>query len=67
MCSGGDVIPAGCRWRWAKGLAVGEGNSMWVERWPVYRQLTGADALGRGKAAQSARSVGLEPRTASDG
>jgi formate dehydrogenase major subunit len=38
-----------------------------IQSWPVYRQLTGADALGRGKAAQSARSVGLEPRTASDG
>ena len=38
-----------------------------IESWPVYRQLTGEDKLGRGKAAQSARSVGLEPRTASDG
>jgi formate dehydrogenase major subunit len=35
------------------------------ESWPVYRQLTGADPLGRGKAAQSARSAALEPRTAS--
>jgi formate dehydrogenase major subunit len=36
-----------------------------VQMWPVYRQLTGTDALGRGKAAQSARSASLEPRTAS--
>ena len=36
-----------------------------IQSWPVYRQLTGADALGRGKAAQSARSAGLAPRTAS--
>ncbi len=32
--------------------------------WPVYRQLTGADPLGRGAAAQSKRSQGLRPRTA---
>jgi formate dehydrogenase major subunit len=35
------------------------------QSWPVYRQLTGADSLGRGKAAQSKRSAGLQPRTAS--
>jgi formate dehydrogenase major subunit len=35
-----------------------------VESWPVYRQLTGQDALGRGKAAQSKRSARLSPRTA---
>lgn len=35
-----------------------------IKSWPVYRQLTGADALGRGKAAQSARSAELSPRTA---
>ena len=34
------------------------------ESWPVYRQLTGADRLGRGKAAQSKRSSTLMPRTA---
>jgi formate dehydrogenase major subunit len=32
--------------------------------WPVYRQLTGDDRLGRGKAAQSKRSLTLTPRTA---
>ena len=35
-----------------------------IESWPVYRQLTGGDALGRGKAAQSKRSLALTPRTA---
>jgi formate dehydrogenase major subunit len=32
--------------------------------WPVLQQLTGADPLGRGLAAQSARSRALQPRTA---
>ena len=32
--------------------------------WPVVRQLTGADPLGRGAAAQSPRSAALSPRTA---
>ena len=36
-----------------------------IQSWPVYRQVTGADALGRGKAAQSAQSAALQPRTAS--
>jgi formate dehydrogenase major subunit len=31
--------------------------------WPVLRQLTGEDPLGRGAAAQSARTAALEPRT----
>jgi formate dehydrogenase major subunit len=31
--------------------------------WPVYRQLAGPDRLGRGKAAESARSAALRPRT----
>jgi formate dehydrogenase major subunit len=35
-----------------------------VESWPVFRQLTGGDRLGRGKAAQSERSLTLTPRTA---
>ncbi len=30
--------------------------------WPVYRQLAGGDRLGRGRAAQSARSATLTPR-----
>ncbi|RLV49643.1 dehydrogenase [Nocardioides mangrovicus] len=33
--------------------------------WPLVRQLTGADRLGRGAAAQSPRSRDLEPRTRS--
>ena len=40
------------------------GVRTWVEAWPVYRQLTGADLLGRGAAAKSARSETLAPRTA---
>ena len=35
-----------------------------IRSWPVYRQLTGADRLGRGQAAQSGRSATLAPRTA---
>jgi formate dehydrogenase major subunit len=35
----------------------------WLGRWPVLRQLTGADRLGRGAAAASARSRSLTPRT----
>src|SRR4051794_26770753 len=34
-----------------------------LSEWPVYRQLTGADPLGRGAAAQSRRSRQLRPRT----
>jgi len=40
------------------------GVRTWIEGWPVYRQLTGSDPLGRGKAAQSPRSAALTPRTA---
>jgi formate dehydrogenase major subunit len=36
-----------------------------VEGWPVYRQLSGVDPLGRGAAAKSARSARLDPRTRS--
>src|SRR4051812_4552796 len=35
-----------------------------IRSWPVYRQLTGSDPLGRGQAAQSHRSLTLTPRTA---
>jgi formate dehydrogenase major subunit len=35
----------------------------WLNAWPVYRQLTGTDPLGRGKAVQSPRHEHLEPRT----
>ncbi|MBN9107247.1 MAG: dehydrogenase [Pseudonocardia sp.] len=39
---------------------------MWerLGKWPVVRQLTGRDRLGRGAAAQSPSHVGLRPRTA---
>jgi formate dehydrogenase major subunit len=40
------------------------GVRTWLGGWPVYRQLTGPDPLGRGRAAQSPRSAMLTPRTA---
>jgi formate dehydrogenase major subunit len=39
------------------------GVRTWIEGWPVYRQLTGTDPLGRGPAAQSPRSAALTART----
>jgi formate dehydrogenase major subunit len=41
------------------------GIARWIGSWPVYRQLTGADPLGRGHAAESPRSEALAPRTQS--
>jgi formate dehydrogenase major subunit len=37
------------------------GVAGWIRSWPVYRQLSGPDRLGRGKAAESRRSAGLVP------
>ena len=37
----------------------------WIRAWPVYRQLSGSDPLGRGQAAESGRSASLRPRTES--
>ncbi len=34
-----------------------------IGRWPLLRQVTGPDRLGRGSAAMSERSADLEPRT----
>ncbi|WP_305076124.1 hypothetical protein, partial [Micromonospora sp. MH99] len=39
------------------------GVRRWVESWPLYRQLTGTDPLGRGAAAKSAQSLSLTART----
>jgi formate dehydrogenase major subunit len=39
------------------------GVRTWIEGWPVYRQLTGDDPLGRGAAAKSGTSAALAPRT----
>ena len=36
----------------------------WLDAWPVYRQLTGSDPLGRGKAARSKKTEAVVPRTA---
>jgi formate dehydrogenase major subunit len=35
----------------------------WLDSWPVYRQLTGNDPLGRGAAVKSPVSEKLQPRT----
>jgi len=39
------------------------GVRQWIEQWPVYRQITGDDPLGKGAAVQSQRSRDLQPRT----
>ncbi len=39
------------------------GVRTWIEGWPVYRQLTGTDPLGRGAAAKSDGSRALVART----
>jgi formate dehydrogenase major subunit len=39
------------------------GVRTWLDSWPVYRQLTGTDPLGRGAATQSPHSKALAPRT----
>jgi formate dehydrogenase major subunit len=36
----------------------------WLDAWPVYRQLTGNDPLGRGKAARSKATDSVVARTA---
>jgi formate dehydrogenase major subunit len=41
------------------------GVRTWIDAWPVYRQLTTMDPLGRGAAAKSDRSAHLAARTAS--
>src|SRR4051794_40034249 len=53
---------AGIRLR-PDGKGVGVGVRTFLQGWPVYRQLTGEDPLGRGAAAQSRRSKELTPRT----
>jgi formate dehydrogenase major subunit len=39
----------------------------WLEAWPVYRQLTGPDRLGRGAAVQSPNSRAVRARVATTG
>ena len=39
------------------------GVRTWISDWPAFRQLTGSDPLGRGRAAMSARTEQLRPRT----
>jgi formate dehydrogenase major subunit len=40
------------------------GVRTWIEGWPAYRQLTGADRTGRGAAVKSAATSRLTARTA---
>ena len=40
------------------------GVRQWIEGWPVYRQVTGVDPLGKAAAAKSAHSEALTARTA---
>ena len=40
------------------------GVRTWIEGWPVYRQVTGSDPLGRGSAVRSSRTDSLRPRVA---
>jgi formate dehydrogenase major subunit len=39
------------------------GARTWLGEWPMFRQATGSDPLGRGSAVQSARTQALGPRT----
>jgi formate dehydrogenase major subunit len=43
---------------------VGHDGAVGFRDWPVYRQLTGTDPLGRGAAARSPRTAALTARTA---
>ena len=36
----------------------------WLDSWPVYRQMTGSDPMGRGKAARSKATEAVVARTA---
>jgi formate dehydrogenase major subunit len=40
------------------------GVRTWIGQWPVYRQFTDGDPLGRGKAVKSPHSARLAPRVA---
>jgi formate dehydrogenase major subunit len=40
------------------------GVRQWIDGWPVYKQVSGVDPLGKAAASQSARSASLTPRTA---
>jgi formate dehydrogenase major subunit len=40
------------------------GVRSWIEGWPAYRQVTGADRLGRGAAVKSGPTARLAARTA---
>lgn len=48
---------------WVRGGRV-RSVKTWLDAWPVYRQLTGSDPLGRGKAARSKATENVVSRTA---
>ncbi len=39
------------------------GVRTWLGEWPLFRQATGSDPLGRGAAVESPRTLALTPRT----
>ncbi len=47
----------------ARGGSI-DGVKTWLDAWPVFRQLTGSDPLGRGKAARSRATEAVVSRTA---
>jgi formate dehydrogenase major subunit len=57
------MIDCGCLDRYLRGRRRLVGVRTFIEGWPVYRQLTGTDPLGRGAAAKSEQSRTLAPRT----
>jgi formate dehydrogenase major subunit len=58
VISRGTVDPAR-----AARTEVTVGVRQWIEGWPVYRQVSGVDPMGKAAASQSARSAALTPRT----
>jgi formate dehydrogenase major subunit len=56
------IISVVCLDVWQRGRRSGMGVRAFIQGWPVYRQLTGSDPLGRGTAAASRRSETLRPR-----
>jgi formate dehydrogenase major subunit len=57
------LVGLGCGDQRAGGGGADVGVRTFLEGWPVYRQLTGTDPLGRGAAARSRRSETLTART----
>jgi formate dehydrogenase major subunit len=60
------MLTAGCRVDLPDRISGGRVPVVktWLDSWPVYRQLTGSDPLGRGKAARSKATESVVSRTA---